>query len=199
MSETIVRLYGSSDSAERVVSELLEFGYPDEDILVLAPPGSSGRGAAPAGADYAALLERLLKFYIIKHHAEIYAEGVLKGGTLITIHAPPGSAVRTTNILDAGEPIPSGVPEPEIVYIDYDEATPLSCILGLPILVTDGSTFSGFWSLPILTSAKASFSRLFGIPLLTSSYSSFSSKIGLKTLSYSASPFSSLFRIPLLW
>ncbi|WP_204276917.1 hypothetical protein, partial [Escherichia coli] len=79
------------------------------------------------GASIDEIVAAIIKGYVLKSHARVYAEGISKGGSLVTVHAPFGGAARAMRILDKFSPIDSGISEPESHVMEWDEATPMSC------------------------------------------------------------------------
>jgi hypothetical protein len=137
----------------------------------------------------------ITKGNVLKSYARVYAEGISKGGSLVTVHAPFSGAARAARILGKFSPIESGISEPESHVMQWDEATPMSCILQIPVLLEDPAPFSRFWNVPPLSGGSFSLSSLFGIPLLTKAASR-SSSLGIPLLSSNATPLSSLLGIP---
>jgi hypothetical protein len=133
-----------------------------------------------------------------KAKARVFANAIVAGGSLVTVHAPFGFAQLAIDTLDEFGPIPSGFAEPSDKPPAWSEATPLSSAFMLPVLSSDPTPFETFSGLPTLTSSGASFSKWFGLPMLSRVAAPLSRLFGLPTLSRNPAPFSSLFRIPLL-
>jgi hypothetical protein len=185
MTDTISRMYGSQNNATGAVAELKLMGFRGEDIHVVSPP------AEDANSSIEAISASIMEGYVLRTLSRIYAEGVRRGGTLVTVHAPFGSAATVIGILDKFQPIDSGVAEPAERIPAWDEAAPISSMLQMPTLYDNPTPFGSFWNVPSLTNGRASLSALFGLPELSSSQS------GTELLNDPA-PLSSLLRIPVL-
>ena len=187
MSQTISRMYGTPEQAASAKSALEEEDYSDVHLV-------SGESA---GASIDEIVAAIIKGNVLKSHARVYAEGISQGGSLVTVHAPFGGAAMATRILDRFGPIESGISEPESLIMSWDEATPMSCILQMPVLMDDPVPFSSFWNVPPLSGGSFSLSSLLGIPLLTKTVSR-STSFGVPLLSNNATPLSSLLGLPAL-
>lgn len=212
MTETVIRLYSTSFQAMRAAGELKKFGYGSVYTFT-APQNEDGTGT-PQASD-AKLVEAMVAARIYRPYAEYFVPRVSSGASLVAVHAMFGTAGRAIAILDNLGPLPDRLPEPETPsYLVYDERTPFSSSLGLPVLtevsklpfedlcglssLTDAHrTYTG-WFLPLLTRFATPFSGLFFMPTLTRAATPLSSMFRLPTLSRSATPLSSLFRIPVL-
>lgn len=190
MSQPIVRVYDSVAKAQQAVDALVLNGFGTDLINMVAP-----REPAQSPDDIAAAIRA---GYVLKGYAKAYAACVQNGLTVLSVRAPFGTGVMVTQLLDEAGPVESGVPEPREVGPTWDEATPLSSALNLPVLAKDNVTFSGFWQMPMVlregrrsnTSFKvtfrkgsnaAPFSSLIGMPLLSKNFT-FSSLIGMPLL-----------------
>ena len=191
MTQTISRLYGAASDASACVADLKEHGFGQGEVYVVAPP-------PPGQNDLSALAATIAQGNVLKAKAAVYAEGVAKGGTLVTCHAPFGAAAKATAILDRHNPIDSGVADPAYPRITYDDAAPFSSSLQIPALLDDPAPLSSFWNLPVLTQGRASLSQKLELAELSSNPAPLSSALGLSTLSNNPAPLSSLFKLPLL-
>lgn len=185
MSQTISRMYKTPGEAVSAKAALEEEDYSDVHLV----SGDS------VGASIDEIVAAIIKGYVLKSHARVYAEGISKGGSLVTVHAPFGGAARAMRILDKFSPIDSGISEPESHVMEWDEATPMSCILQMPVLLEDPAPFSRFWNVPPLSSGSFALSSLFGMPLLTKAAPR-SSSFGIPLLIGNAAPLSSLLGLP---
>ncbi len=191
----IVRLYGSVQQATNAVSRLHAEGIPANAIDVVTSAGASAPGGA-GGED--PLVAAIVRGYVLKRHATVYAQGVRRGGALVIVRAPFSWGGDVIEILDGFGPIDSGVPLREELGRGWDEATPLSSILWLAPLANSAASFSAFWNLPILSRTGRTGCSVLGIGELASPASSLSRTLGLPLLSRGAAPLSSVFRLPLL-
>ena len=186
MSQTISRMYDSHERAASAVAALENEDY--SDVHMVAGTGEESMDSVVAS---------IMQGNVLKSNAKIYAKGVSQGNTLVTVHAPFGSAAKAIRILDKFGPIYSGVSEPEYRAMTWDDATPMSCMLQMPVLMDSAAPFSRFWNLPALVSGSGSLSSLFGMPLLTGATARATS-FGLPLLSSNPAPLSSLLHIPTL-
>jgi hypothetical protein len=189
MTQTITRMYGSHDDAMDAVNELKKSNFPGGSIHVVSPADVTATSAGPGGED--PVTAAIMKGYVLKAHAKIYAEGVRNGGTLVTVHAPFGSAGEAIEILDNHHPIESGVAEPQRSYLEWDDAAPVSSMFLLPVLSKDRTPFSSFWNMPTRKHGRT-------IKLKQIAHGTLSSSLGLPHLSRNPAPLSSLFGLPLL-
>ena len=185
MSHTISRMYGTPGQAMSAKAALEEEDYSDVHLV----------SGASAGASIDEIVAAIIKGNVLKSHARVYAAGISKGGSLVTVHAPFGGAARAARILGKFSPVESGISEPESQLMLWDGATPMSCILQMPVLLEDPVPFSRFWNVPPLSAGSFSLSSLLGIPLLTKAASRYSS-FGIPLLSNNATPLSSLLGMP---
>jgi hypothetical protein len=186
MSENITRIFKTHDDAVGVVSELESHGYAPHLVSGLGPDGTA--------LSHEAIVSAITGFYILKSEAEVYAPLVAGGGTLVSVHAPFGTALRATRILESKPTIATGlqVAKPLELMV-WDDATPLSCTIQMPVLAEHDSTFSAPWNGGGLLTADGAPGSWFGLPLLLKGGPSF----GGELLS-NAAPLSSLFKIPTL-
>ena len=193
MTQTITRMFPSHVQAMSAVAELKKSRFADEDIHVVAPPAEDAPGISTQ-----AIAEQIMKGYVLKSHAQIYAEGVRNGASLVTVHAPFGTAAMAIDALHNHGPIHSGVAIPEPVYRFWDEAAPISSIFQWPIFLADPTPCATLWNVPTLMSGQCSLSGALGLPLLSRSSGTRQSSFGLPLLSHKATPLSSMFGLPVL-
>lgn len=195
MTQTISRMYSSPDHGLAAVEELRKYRVYEDRVHIVLPPAAPADDAA-GGSSFDSIVAAITDDYVLRSRARIYAEGIRRGGTLVTVHAQWGSAVLATEILDRFAPIDSGVPEPEPSRaMLWDEAAPLSSGLQMPVFYRNPTPFSAFWNLPVLTAGRASLSALLGIPELTREPPR-SRRIA--SSSRNPAPLSNLLRIPTL-
>lgn len=197
MTEIISRLFGSREAADAAVESLIDFGFFPSGIFVVSPPASPPSDDAGRAAALEAIANEAMKGWVLKYRAKIYAEEILAGATLVTVHAYFGFGKAANVLLDEAGPIASKVADAPRAYIPYDEAAPLSSALQLPVLSDPHSSFSRFFSMAILASSKFHLTGALGLPLLADSKAPKTS-FGLPLLSKSATPLSSLLKLPTL-
>jgi hypothetical protein len=192
MTQTISRMYASLADAKKAAAELKDNLY--QDVYVV------GREADPAAppASHDSIVSELMKGHVLKAAAQIYAKGISRGGALVTVHAPFGTAKQAMEIMDSHNPIDSGVADPTEPPYSWDDATPISSLFQMPLLTKTQLPFESFWNVSSLTSKASPFSSMLGMPLLTSGPGLMSGSMGMPLLSKSATPFSSMLRMPTL-
>jgi hypothetical protein len=187
MSTNVIRVYASAAEAAKAAKDLTEQGFQ----YVSQFKSAGGKGAA-ATANRNALVDGLMKAHVWQNHAELYADMLGKGGGLVAVNAPFGTAVRVGEILDSHNPVEDPVSNaPRTLGFQWDEATPLSSALRLPVLSSVKLPFEVLLGVSSLTEGKAFLSNLFGIPLLSTGLSQRHSSMGMRLLSDSATPLSS--------
>lgn len=191
MSQTISRMYDSVERANAAAHALRNHHYIRfTDVHV------TSRAAADVSAE--GIVAELLKVYILKAHARVYADGILRGGALVTVHAAFGTAVTALETLDEFGPVDSGVAEVRDRPRPWDDAAPCSSALGLPVLLGDTASFSRFWGLPLLSKSGGTTSSALGLPELSDSSPPFTGTFGMRLLSANGTFLSSMLGLPLL-
>lgn len=188
MSTEITRMYASAADAAQAAAELREEGF--DDLYLVSPP-------AAADVPLSAIAAQIAEGRVLLAEAKVYAHGVAAGRSLLTVHAPFGSGRLAETILDSHGPVDSGLavpPEPSM----WDEAAPLSSILGMPTVIDDPDPMSKVLGMPALSDNAFSLSGLFGIPLLTSGEMGDHGRFGLPYLSDNPTPLSSALGLPVL-
>jgi hypothetical protein len=143
-------MFHSPDDASRAVSELMEAGFDDAFIHVIAHKASAAELVAQG---------------ILPLHAKAYAEDLANGGTLLLVAAPLGSAGIATGILESISPGNSGEPMVHYQGWTWDDSTPISSALRMPTLTKDPTPLSSFFGWPLLSHVGPK-ERWFGLPLL---------------------------------
>lgn len=210
MTTIITRLYAAEGKAVGAV-EALKQKFAEGQISLVT---SKGGQKADVEASIA-------KTGVPRAAAVVYAEGVRKGGALVTVRAPWGFAKEVIKHLDRHGPIDAGVPEAEYsIASGWHEAAPFSNWLGWPVLekfrssvrlVNDPAPLSSALRVETLLKSKsftrlfknpAPFSSILGVPAIDKS-KPFSQLVrndkSHVTLVKSAAPFSAAFLLPVLW
>ena len=188
MSHEISRMYASAEAARAAAAELAEEGF--DDVHVVNPPSNPD-------APVSAIAAQIALGRVLLSDAKVFAEGVAKGGSLVTVHAPFGSGMLATSVLESHGPIASGKPEPTPGRM-WDEAAPLSSALQMDLLWRDATPASRVMGIQPLVGSDCSFSGAIGMPLLSGNPAPLSSLVGMSTLSRGGTPLSSLIGMPLL-
>jgi hypothetical protein len=188
--QTISRLYATEEKARKAWDELKRRGY--RDLHLFTPPAlAEGESPAPASQK---LHEEMKKAYILGDHAVVYAEKVVKGLSLVTVHAPFSGGGVAKATLDRHGPIDSGIQEPSDPVHLWDETSPLSSALRMPLLSQTEHPFETVTGIPSLTRCE----YMFGRPALTDDPAPFSSMIGMPLLSNNPTPLSSMLGMAVL-
>ena len=191
MPQTVVRMYGSAETAQAAVKELRRQRFSTEDVFVVSPPAQ--------GVSEDEIVAEIRAGGIPRHRAVKYAAGVQKGGTLVTVHAPFGSAALAGEVLDHFEPIDAGVSARDFHHGDFEsDATPFSRMLGWQVLSHNPEPFSNALGWPTLTKTRASLSKKLGLPEVAGSAAPASKTLGLPVLSNKPAPFSGMLGLPTL-
>jgi hypothetical protein len=199
MSQTIARMYETHERAEQAAHELRTNRFVQfSDVFVFARHGGHGAGTAGAESTPDGVVARLMSAHVLKAHAKGYAAGILRGGSLVVVHAPFGCGAEATNILESHDPIDSGVPEARESVVGWDDAAPCSSALHMRVLLDDSATFSRFWNVPPLVKSAATTSSALGLPEASPSKGPFAGTFGMSMISNKATIFSSMLGLPVL-
>jgi hypothetical protein len=172
MTQTISRLYGSRSNATAAVEALKSSGFDTVHMVTEAGEGAVAAAGVPTA------------------HAPVYAEGVARGETLVSVQAPFGFANAATEILDRHEPIRTDLPDHGYEPPPRDPAAPLSSAWGWPVLSSNPTPLSSFLHWPTLCMRRSppkSDSALVDDP------APLSGKIGMQVLSDEPAPLSKRF------
>jgi hypothetical protein len=206
MSSLLIRFYDSATQSAKAAQQLADEGF--EHVRHI----KAGTGK---NANRQKLVAELMSAQIWKGHAESYADRLMKGGALVLVYAPFGSALHAGEVMDRHNPVDQGLPsvpaKPDYVW---DDAAPLSSVLHIPVLtnvklpaetlsgvssLTKGTAFlSDFLGMRILNSGVHHNDTSMGLPLLSKSATPLSSLFGLATLSRNPTPLSSLLGMKVL-
>ncbi|WP_113890134.1 hypothetical protein [Roseiarcus fermentans] len=200
MAHAISRIFATKADADAAIEDLGRSGFPPEAIFVVAPPAAAAAASASdsrAVADQIA--DRIAKGFILRRDAEVYARHVAQGAVFVTVYAPFGAGRKATNCLDRRNPVDPGIPAAPVRRpAAYDEATPLSSTLRLPVLSSHPTPFGAVSGLPSLLSAKradksvfegpAPLSHLLDLPVMTAGGETTSAAMGLPLLTAKGKP-----------
>lgn len=200
----IVRLYESAAKAAAAVAALREFGIAADAIRVVAPPDKEPSRDAVA--------KDIMSGLVLRAHAVRYAEQVVAGRTLVSVRAPFGMSGLVIDMLEAAGPVAYSLPPVREKSVAWDEATPLSSALFLPVLKRGAAPFSDLWGLRTLkkglsplaftlgdpSASSETTSEMFGMPTVVRRRPGWSTSFGLPLLKRVASGWSSSFGMPLL-
>lgn len=206
MSTLLIRIYDSTTHSAKAAQQLTDEGF--EHVRHI----KAGTGK---NANRQNLVAELMGAQIWKGHAEVYADRLMKGGGLVSVYAPFGSALKAEAAMDAYQPVDTGLPaSPKKPDFVWDDAAPLSSILQMPVLtnvklpaetlsgvssLTKGTAFlSDFLGIQILSKGVHHNATSMGMSLLSQSATPLSSMIGMATLSKNPTPLSSLLGMKVL-
>jgi hypothetical protein len=176
----IVRMYANEQDAVRAYTRLQACGLASELINLVTPARASSENAAVAA---------IAAGLVLKAHARVYAQGILRGNSLVSVSAPFGTGRTYEAMLDEFNPVDSGLTEDHGGPV-WDEAAPFSSAFGMPVLSAP-SRYS-FLGLPAISRAGATTSSSFGLPeLARSDFALF----GTPGLSRNPAPFSSILKL----
>ena len=155
-----------------------------------------GRGEGQPSVE--ALTVAIMKGWVLKRHAKVLAEGVARGGALVIVRAPFGSGVSAIETLQRFDPIESGVPDHDEPPLTWDDATPMSNVLGMRVLLDDSASFAKFWNVPALSKKPTTWGTALNLPEISPSRGPFTGTFGMALLSSKATIFSSMLGLPVL-
>jgi hypothetical protein len=182
--QTISRLYAAEEHARKAFDDLKRRGY--RDIHMFTPPVLAEGEAATAALQK--LGDAMKKAFILSDHASVYADRVVKGASLVSVHAPFSGGLAAKTALERYSPIDSGITEPQNPVHLWDDTSPFSSAFRMPLLSKTEHPFETLTGLPSLT--KGQF--VFGNPSLTDDAAPFSSKLGMPLLCSNPAPLSSM-------
>ena len=129
MTTTVTRLYETSNQAAAAVTALKTAGFADDEINLIGP--DAGTGGALIGA--------IMKTGATEDNARAFAEGVSKGGGLVTVYAPFGWGLKATNTLEKLKPVDVKITDTSAFSDDTGDGL-ASEVLGIPLLWRGGSS-----------------------------------------------------------
>ena len=125
MTSPVVRVYGTEQQANDAIARLQEYGFAEDGILALRP-GAEGGADSPE-----ALRSAVSTGFLPQERAELYADALHHGETLVAVRPPFGRGQVAIDILDSFAPVETGLRRqgPEALW---DVAAPLSSALHAP-------------------------------------------------------------------
>lgn len=189
MVQTISRMYPTREQAEKALAELRSYNYYGASHLFAGTDPSTG-----AEVSDAALIDGMSHAMILRDHARIFADGIRRGGTLVSVHAPFATGLQAMQILDAHGPVESGVPDIAYPVHLWNERTPVSSTLRMPTLTKTRLPFQALTGLPTLSTGRRLKTGAL-MPMLSRTRW-FTGVLPL--LTRARTPLSSLFHLPLL-
>lgn len=96
MPRTLTAMFDSRPDAEHARRRLCEAGIDERDVRLI----DQASGAASSGRETRGLWEQFKELFVSDNDAHGYAEGVRRGGTMLTARVDDGLADRAAHILD---------------------------------------------------------------------------------------------------
>jgi len=191
MSTLITRFYEAYGDALSAVNELKRNKFGNAVQLISLAPND----AAESGET---LEDRILRAGVPPADVAAFAAAVQQGHSLIVVKAVMGVALKATTILNAHKPIKDAVESKDYYASTVQQGTPLSSVLGWPVLLRDPTPFATFWNMPSLVKSSTPLSNFFSIPSLWRQPSSETTLFGFPKLLRSKQTLSSWYNLPLL-
>jgi hypothetical protein len=98
MDKMVLVLYGNLRSAHGAVQDLLNRGQPQESIGLITDPPSRGK-------EKKTLVEAMVGASIEESIRQQFVQGVLEGGTLLSVRVSNRQVGRVTRLLDSYNPV----------------------------------------------------------------------------------------------
>jgi hypothetical protein len=172
MAQLIARIYAGADKAAAAAKEAKGLGYGDSEVFVCSPS---------AGAAKADLAAGLAQAGMGKEEADACADEVVKGRSVVIVHAAFGGGAKATAALDKFDPIAAPQAKPVAApqkaksaakrgplftgdvkhdgvwtgETKLDDATPLSSYFKWPTLINSATPFSDWFKAPTLSESKS--------------------------------------------
>jgi uncharacterized protein (TIGR02271 family) len=103
--ETLVAAFDTKDHAMAAVNALKTGGFHSDDISIVDGARlAGGKGVAPNAAKSIGLWQWLFGD-VAKYEANVYAQTVNEGGTVVSVRVPPDQVAQAAGILDLHNPI----------------------------------------------------------------------------------------------
>jgi hypothetical protein len=178
-------MYATAAAAGRAFAQLEDRGLTREDNQInLVTPETAGSAEG--------LVAAIKQGLVLEADARVYAQGILRGHSLVSLMAPFGAGRMYEELLDALDPVDTGL-APPLPEPAWDDAAPLSSALGLPVILPP-SPYQ-FMGLPAIIASGATTSAALGLgELARHDFTVF----GTPRLSHDPAPFSALLHLPLL-
>lgn len=191
MRTPITRIYDTARQAMDAVSALKQRGFAEDAInLVSATDGQA--------SSLEEITKAIMAGWVLKDEAKVYAEGVQRGQSLVSVRAPFGSGVRAGWIMDRFGPAASPIKEYREPLPQWDDAAPLSSALNMPVLVNSSAPLSNTFGMATLSRNAAPLSSLFCMGTKSRNPTPLSSLLGLPLLANDPAPLSSILGLRLL-
>jgi uncharacterized protein (TIGR02271 family) len=97
---TITAMYDSSSQAEAARDELVGIGVPSADINIRGTSGGASSGGTTMADDNRSFWDDLKDLFVPDEDRHTYAEGMRRGGSLLTANIPAGLEDQAIDVLD---------------------------------------------------------------------------------------------------
>ena len=174
MSTLITRTYEAYGDALNAVGELKKNRFGDIHLISMAPNDAGEAGLS--------LEDRIIAAGVPAADASAFAKAVQQGYSIVAVRAVMGVGQKATAILNAHNPMQGAVEGKDYYVSTVNEGTPLSSVLGLPVLLRDPTPFATFWNMPSLVKSSTPLSNFFSIPSLWRQPSSETTFFGIPKL-----------------
>ena len=191
----ITRLYETREMAEAAADKLTreELGSGTELITAVQPPDTRAQAAAP-------LLDRIRQAGVPPSHADILAEHVGRGQTLLVTNPLFFQGVSASEILDRFHPVTVALPSLDYQPTEAERrAAPFSAWLGWRVLSHDPAPLSGRFGWPVLQRRQALFTSHETIASQSREAAPLSRAVKLPTLTDTPAPLSAAVKLRTLW
>ncbi len=221
---SVTRLFDNREHAMGAVAELKRNDFTAEAITVVGPAEGQGVERESAVGSDDAIVASIMRAGVSRASAEAYADGVRRGGTVVSVRPRFGFALAARAILDQFNSTYLGASDDQSVAGSTDRpppdpAAPLSSAAGWPVLSQDPTPLSSWLGWRTLSQRQtpsvtlsdepAPLSQRVGVAVLAENAAPLSRLVGLKvlldrqtpwsTLSDNPAPLSSRLRLRLLW
>lgn len=174
----VTRLYQTAADAAEATIELRQAGFSQYAVETI--DNSAGPVSSAA----------LVKKGVARSRAGELFEPINHGAALVIVDAPLGTARRANAILDKPRGGDTGPVTSQYEAVIWDFATPLSALLGAPVLIDDPTPLSSWLKWPVLTKTAAFLSTRVGMPLTSPNPAPLSTALKMPLLSDKPAPLS---------
>ena len=102
MPKTIIGLFDDKTEAQQVRQDIIQMGIPRDETSIIDKPGPTGVGTQTQSASEPGLWDNLKEafgFGVSEQEGAYYAEGIRRGGTLVSVRADDALVDRVVDIM----------------------------------------------------------------------------------------------------
>jgi stress response protein YsnF len=103
-TRTLTAMYDTKGAAERARDDLVALGVSSADVTIRGA-GAASSATAPTGAEDKGLWASLADLFVPDEDRSTYAEGVRRGGHLLSARVPDGVEDRAVEVLERHGPV----------------------------------------------------------------------------------------------